>query len=216
VADDWRVTIELDTAGDGVSFAEAMRELALERDARRRLGERVAVSVDGSRVLLYADTESAALEAQRAVEPLLSRHRLDESRATLARWHPQEEAWEDAARPLPSTPEERAAEHAEAAARDARATDEQGFAEWEVRAELPGHRETVEFAQRLRDEGLPVLRRWTYLLVGAPSEDAARELARRIRAEAPEGTRVEAEVSGAAIWKVADPFPFAVFGGLGG
>ena len=53
-----------------------------------------------------------------------------------------------------------------------------------------------------------------FLLVGRPNEDEAR-LAARIRTEAP-GSRVEAEVSGAAMWKVADPYPFAVVGEPGG
>jgi hypothetical protein len=61
-----------------------------------------------------------------------------------------------------------------------------------------------------------VLRRWTFLLVGTPTKARSHALADRIRSDGPEGSRVEAEVSGAAVWKVADPYPFAVFGGLGG
>jgi len=74
----------------------------------------------------------------------------------------------------------------------------------------------VQFADRLEREGIPVLRRWKFLLVGAPNEDAAQALAQRIESEAPRGSKVHAEISGAAVWKVGDPFPFAVFGGLGG
>jgi hypothetical protein len=193
-----------------------MREFALERDARKRLGDRVAVSADGPRVFLYTDTEAAVREAQQVVTPLLAQHGLTDSAISVARWHPEEERWEDAGKPLPSTPKEHAAEHAAEEADEAQRSAEQGFAEWEVRAELPSHSETVAFADRLEGEGIPVLRRWTFLLVGAPNEDAARALAERIRSEAPAGTRVEAEVSGAVVWKVADPYPFAIFGGLGG
>src|SRR3954471_18092009 len=57
VSDDYRLAIELDASGDGFSFAESMRELSLQRDARRRLGDRVAVSADGPRVFVYTDTE---------------------------------------------------------------------------------------------------------------------------------------------------------------
>jgi hypothetical protein len=216
VSDDYRLTIELDASGDGFSFAESMRELSLQRDARRRLGDRVAVSADGPHVFVYTDTEDAAHEVQTAIAPLLTEHKLTDSSITLTRWHPDEERWEPVDKPLPSTPAERAAEHAIEEADEVEETAEQGFAEWEVRVELPSHRETVAFAEQLEREGFPVVRRWKFLLVGAPNEDLANAAAEKIQSEAPEGTRVHAEVSGAAVWKVGDPFPFAIFGGLGG
>jgi hypothetical protein len=85
-----------------------------------------------------------------------------------------------------------------------------------VRVELPSHRETVEFAERLEAEGVPVLRRWTLPARRLADRGRGARAGRAIRTAAPEGSRVEAEVSGAAVWKVADPYPFAVFGGLGG
>jgi hypothetical protein len=216
MADDFRLQIELDASGDGFSFAESMRELSLERDARKRLGDRVAVSADGPRVFVYTDTEGAAQEARRVIGPLLAEHGLTDSALRLTRWHPEEERWEAIDKPLPSTPEEEAAEHAAEEADETAQSVEQGFAEWEVRVELPSHRETVRFADRLEQEGIPVLRRWTFLLVGAPNEDEAQALARRVESETPQGSKVHAEISGATVWKVGDPFPFAVFGGLGG
>jgi hypothetical protein len=216
VSDDFRLAIELDASGDGLSFAESMRELSLERDARRRLGDRVAVSADGPRVFVYTDTEEAAREAQRAIAPLLAEHALTGSAITLTRWHPDEERWEPLDKPLPTTPAERAAEHAVEEADETAETLEQGFAEWEVRVELPTHADTVRFAEQLEREGIPVLRRWRFLLVGAPNEDEAKALAERVENEAPPGAKVHAEISGAAVWKVGDPFPFALFGGLGG
>jgi hypothetical protein len=216
MADDFRLQIELDASGDGFSFAESMRELSLERDARKRLGDRVAVSADGPRVFVYTDTEGAAQEARRVIGPLLAEHGLTDSALRLTRWHPEEERWEPIDKPLPSTPEEEAAEHAAEEAGETAQSVEQGFAEWEVRVELPSHRETVRFADRLEQEGIPVLRRWTFLLVGAPNEDEAQALARRVESETPQGSKVHAEISGATVWKVGDPFPFAVFGGLGG
>src|SRR4051794_16351764 len=216
MADDYRLTVELDASQDGFSFAESMRERALERDARKRLGERVAVSAEGPKVFLYTDTEDAARAAQTVVDGLLGEHDLTDTNIGLDRWHPEEERWEPVDVPLPGTPEERAIEHAREEADEARLTEQQGFAEWEVRAELPSHRETVEFAEKLEAEGIPVHRRWTFILVGASTEDDAKALAQRIEAEAPAGTKVEAEVSGAAVWKTTDPSPFAIFGGLGG
>ena len=211
-----RAAAALAQSGLRCVFAESIRELALERDARKRLGDRVAVTADGPNVFVYTDSEEAAREAQKVIEPLLAEHKLTDSKIELLRWHPEEERWEPIEVPLPSTPEERAAEHAKEEADEARESQEQGFWEWEVRAELPSHRETVAFAEKLEREGIPVHRRWTFLLVGADTEDEANALAERIKAEAPPGTKVHAEVSGGAVWKTGDPFPFAIFGGLGG
>ena len=85
MSDDFRLTIELDASGDGLSFAESMRELSLERDARRRLGDRVAVSADGPHVFVYTDTEDAAREVQTAIAPLLTEHRLTDTSLSLTR-----------------------------------------------------------------------------------------------------------------------------------
>jgi hypothetical protein len=60
------------------------------------------------------------------------------------------------------------------------------------------------------------VRRWHYLVVGAPDEDTANALAERIRAESPPGSVVTAEGSWPMVW-ASDPRRwFAVFGGLGG
>ena len=90
------------------------------------------------------------------------------------------------------------------------------FSEYEVRVETGSHRETVALAETLRAEGIPSLRRWRYLLVGASDEQSAATLADRIRTLAPLGSKVEVEGSSAAVAQEAPPNPFAVFGGLGG
>jgi hypothetical protein len=59
------------------------------------------------------------------------------------------------------------------------------------------------------------VRRSTFVLVGAASEDEAHELAKRLEAEAPKGARVQVEPSGQMVWEVVPTNPFAVFGGLG-
>ena len=92
---------------------------------------------------------------------------------------------------------------------------ESGYAEWEVRVELPSPEETDTFADRLESEGIPIVRRHRFVLVGAASEEEARELAERLRAEAPAGTKVEVEPGGEMVWEVMPRNPFAVFGGLG-
>ncbi|MBV8712907.1 MAG: hypothetical protein JOY56_14060, partial [Solirubrobacterales bacterium] len=135
----------------------------------------------------------------------------------LKRWHPEAEEWEDPEKPLPTSDAERAAEHARLIERERDETAERGYAEYEVKVHCSSHRDTVKLADWLREEGLPIAQRWKYLLVGASDEDAANALAERLRAEAPPGATVTAEVSQRVAWD-DDPGrgSFAMFGGLGG
>jgi hypothetical protein len=131
------------------------------------------------------------------------------------RWHDLEQSWEDESVPLPQTEAEREAERdrlEETEEAESRAT---GRALWEVRLELPSHGETQDLADRLEQEGLHVIRRWTFLLVGAESEDDARKLADRLRAEAPDAA-IQVEPSGEMVAEVSPRNPFAIFGGLAG
>jgi hypothetical protein len=56
--------------------------------------------------------------------------------------------------------------------------------------DLPHVRDTLTVANKLREEGLPVKRRFRYLLVGATTEESAVELGKRLEGEVPEGSRV--------------------------
>jgi hypothetical protein len=215
MADDWRLTIDFDDEGDGTQLVEWLAALRLEAEERDRLGDRVAVSRDGPRVFVYADTEDVARSAEDVVRAQLAKRGAG-ARLTLERWHPVEQSWQDPSMPLPSTEEELRAEHERQQDREAAESRERGRAGWEVRAELPGHEETVALAERLEAEGLPVVRRSTFLLVGAANEDEATALAERVEREAPAGTRVHVEPGGGVAWEVMPQNPFAVFGGLGG
>ncbi len=73
--------------------------------------------------------------------------------------------------------------------------------------ELDSHPEAETLADTLEQEGFDVVRRWRYLIVGAGTEEEARELARRLHGEAEPG--------GEVVWEVAPQNPFALFGGLG-
>jgi hypothetical protein len=215
MADDWRVTIDFDDEGDGTQLAEWLAALRLEGEERATLGDRVVVSRNGPRVFLYSDSEAPAREALRTVEARIEQEGIAAVTA-LERWHPVEQAWKDAFVPLPDTADELAAEHERMQEREAAESLERGTAEWEVRVELPTHEQTVRLAEQLESEEIPVVRRHTFLLAGAVNEDAARALADRLRAEAPEGARVEVEPGGGLVWEVAPQNPFVVFGGLGG
>jgi hypothetical protein len=215
VAEDWRITIDFDDEGDGTQLVEWLAARRFESDELERLGGRVAVSRDGPRVFLYADTEELARDADGVVRALLSSEGRQATMA-LERWHPVEQDWKDAGVPLPETEEELRAERDRQQAREAAESLESGEAEWEVRVSLPSREATHELAERLEGEGIPVTRRSTFLLVGAVNQDEATALAERLRAEASGGATVEVEPGGAMVWEVSPRNPFAVFGGLGG
>jgi hypothetical protein len=203
MSDEWRVEVDLDDEQHGFKLSERLRSLDLDDDARQRLGDRVIVSRDGPRMFLYAGSEGEAREAERVARDLVAADDLS-ARITLTRWHPDEDAWKDAALPMPETDEQRALErqrHERAAESEPRP---RWAYQWEVRVDLPTRHQTVELCSRLGDEGIDVRRHWKYLLVGAGSEEAANELAERIRAEAPEGSTVNVVTAGA-------PHPVFVF-----
>ena len=216
VSDDFRVTVDLVDDGGVADFVDEMQSIEVEQEVAERLGNRVIVSHDEDNLFFYTDTEGAAREVEVLVKPLLEQHGLGKSTIAILRWHPIEEDWLDVSVPLPTTPEEIAAERAKQEAEEAEESREQGWAEFEVRAELPSHRATVEFAKQLEAEGYAVVRRWKFLVIGANTEDDATQLAEKLRAEAPEGTKVLAEGSGNLAWQAGRGGRFAWLGGLGG
>lgn len=191
MADEWRVEVDLaDDPRRGLT--ERILGERLDEEARERLGGRVIVTHDGPHLFLYSGSEQGAREAERMVRELVAAEEVP-AEVALTRWHPDEEAWKDASQPLPRTEEERAAERERHLAAETREAAEEGGFDWEVRLDLPGRREAVELAERVRADGLPVFRRWKWVHVKALTEEGARELAERLRAEAPEGTEVDVE-----------------------
>ena len=211
MAEDWRLTVELEEEGIAARLLSSLHVQRVEAEARRRLGDRVAVSGSRSHVLVYADSEEAAREAQRVVTTLLEAGG-ERASYRLDRWHPLEEAWEDASHPLPATAAEQAAEHERLEALEARESRATGVAEWEVRIELASHAEAEAAAERLRADGFThVVRRSSYLLVGAVDRDEADDIATRLSAELAPGARLAVEPGSGTAWPST---PFAVFGGL--
>jgi len=214
MADDWRLTASFEPESRANLLAR-LREHRVESEAEARLGGAVAVSAGGpGEIFVYSASRGAVDEAQRILAALLAEQGLE---ATFAvhRWHEVEERWEDPSVPEPRTEAERQAERARLEADEAAESRQEGRALWEVRLLLPSHAQTRELAGRLEQEGIPVIRRWNYLLVGAATEDDANALAVRLRAAAPdaETTVVGSE---ALASELAPPNPFAVFGGLAG
>lgn len=193
--DDWRIRIEPQERG-AVETLLGRLGLDLGSDEARRLageleGHRLAVSRDGDTVFVYADSQPQAEQARAIVQAELA----DEGIAAtieVERWLADEERWS-------GEPPQESWEQEELA---------RGYAPWEVRVELASHAEADRLADELEAEGYDVVRRWRYLIVGAGSEDDARQLAARVRGRAEPG--------GELVWEVAPRNPFALFGGLGG
>jgi len=183
MGDDFRVTATFADSGPVGWLADRLRVHRVEDDARGRLGGRVSVSGGEDHLFLYADSAAAAQEAEAVVRSILGEKGL-QARFALDRWHPVEERWEDAAQPLPATDAERAVEHERLEADQEAESQASGFADWEVRVDLPTHHDAVAVARRLEAEGQSPIRRWKYLIVGANTEDDARALAASIQADA--------------------------------
>lgn len=219
VAEDWRVafTLRPEEPGRIADALQGLHERALEHDAAERLGGRIAVSRDDEHLFLYADSEPAAREARDVVSELLGEHDLTaEDEPPIERWHPVEQRWEDASVALPATAAELRQEHDRREADEAAEAEETGFAPWEVRVEFASHEEAGAFADRLEHDGLPVVRRATFLLVGADDQDEARALALWLHDELPPSARILVEPGGSEIWEVAGNNRFAFLGGLAG
>lgn len=212
--DDWRVQVDLEEAL-AEELLDHLETREMEGDVRTAFHDRVIVSREGGLLFLYAGTRE---QAEQARDFVLEEAQRDGNGVTaeLRHWHPAAEAWEDPDAPLPDADAARAAEHRELVEKERRETEERGYPEFEVRVDLPSHREAGELSARLRTEGIPSVHRWRYVLVGATDEDSAKQLATRIEAEVPAGSSVRVE----GTWKAAlgerPPNPYAVFGGLGG
>ena len=195
MTDDWRIRIELAEEQHAESLLDRLG-LDLGSDEAKRLareleGHRLAVSRDGGELFVYASTQAQAEQAQRVVEAELADEGL-EGEIEVAHWLADEDRW--STDPPGETWEEEELER--------------GYAPWEVRVERESHDEAEKLADELEQEGYDVVRRHHYLIVGAASEEEARELARRVHGQAEPG--------GEVVWEVTPRNPFAVFGGLGG
>ncbi len=213
MSDDWRLRIDLPDAGASFKLTELLEKS--EPDLESDFDDRVAVSRDDTEGFAYTGTRALAERVEVLVRGLAEENGWD-IQTDLKRWHPVAEEWEDPGTPLP-TGAEQAAEHAELIEREREETAERGYPEFEVRVELPSHRDAVDFVEKLREEDLPYVQRWKYVLVGATDEDSAAALAQRLRVEAPPGSTVQVEGTWKAIRAEAGyRTRYAVFGGMGG
>ncbi len=216
MAEDWRVTVNLREERHTGQLLTALHGHEIEDEARERFGKRIAVSGGGNQVFLYADSESAARETEQVVGQVLAAHEL-KGKFKLDRWHHEEERWEDASVPVPSTAEEKRVEHERLEREETSESQATGLASWEVRIELASHHDARALADRLGTEGFEqVVRRWRFLLIGTGDEDDAHALAQRLLGELPPGATIHVEPGGGMAWELMPGNPFAVMGGLGG
>lgn len=188
-AEEWRVEVHLDEDQHGTSLGERLKKLDLDDEARERLGGSVIVTRDGNSLFLYAWHEPSIREAERVVRELMESEDLT-GQVQVMRWHPVAEQWRPGDEPLPQSDAELAAEERADAATGLREHEATGEYPWEVVIDLPHVHSTRELGEELIGRGLPVKRRFKYLLVGAPTEEAAVELGESLEGKVPEGSHV--------------------------
>lgn len=212
--DDWR--LQVDFRDDGVPDAlhDRLDAQELEHDLSEAFHDRVIVSRNETTIFLYAGDREQAEKARDLVVRLAAE---DEEEITIdfRRWHPLSLEWEPADQPLPEDAAARAAEHQERIAKERQETEEQGYPRYEVQVRMSSWGEADAFQDRLREEGLPAVQRWSVVLIGTADEDAADQLATRIRGEVPADTIVA--VAG-TLREAEDDVrrPFVFLGGLAG
>jgi hypothetical protein len=212
--DDWRLEIKIGDAARAEELVGLLGEPELEHDLSGAFHDRVIVSRDDDVVFLYAGSRKQ-IDGARELLDTIAGQKSWGMHPNLKRWHAAAEDWEDPDKASPADTDDERAEHEELMAAERRQTEESGSPEFEVRVDLPSRHEAVQFAERLRDEGLPVVHRWRFLLIGAANEDDAAALAERLRSEAPAGSEVKVEGTWKAANAEAPSNPFAVLGGLG-
>ncbi len=215
MSDDWRLRIDLHESGFAHSLTERLEASKLEHNLESSFHDRVAVSVDGSEVFCYTGTREQAEQAEQLIRSLAAENGWHLT-TELKHWHPVAEEWEDPDAPLPSTDADIEAEHEELIEQEREEAKSQGYPDFEVRVQSPTPADAERLETTLRAEGLTSVRRSNYLFLGAVDEDSAKELAERIRREAPQGTAVTVEASAEAVYEDRPANPFVFFGGMGG
>lgn len=211
--DDWRIQVDLIEEGFADALHDRLDAVELEHDLSRAFSDRVVVTRDGTTIFLYAGDRSQAENAQTLVERL-AREQGEEVEVSFTRWHHEAEEWRPADEPLPEGAEAQAVEYAARVAHERAESEKSGYPEFEVRIDLPSHGEARELVERLGVEGLRSVHRWKYVLLGAADEDSANELAERVRAEAPPGSKIAVEGTWREAYAERSRSPFAFLGGL--
>jgi hypothetical protein len=190
MGDDWRVRIAFD---DPPRLPKSCRK-ALIPALCSRLSGQVRVSSSGTEIFLWAPTAGSADEAAQVAREVLARHDVSAPVRT-ERWNRRDHEWRDVMdEPDADIAAELQAEHEYFQEQERESSRRAGFPAWQVRVEVPSHRDVVVLAGHLAAQGWRVRRRRRHLLVGADCEDDAKSLIRELsgdgRADAETAFRV--------------------------
>jgi phosphoenolpyruvate synthase/pyruvate phosphate dikinase len=195
VNDDWRIRVELEEAHAegvlerlGLDLSFEARKLAEELEGRR-----LVVSRDEDTLFVYAGSRVEAERARDIVQAELREAGAQGRVGPIEHWLAGQDRWDD--------------EPAQEFEPEQEVLSE-GLSPWEVRLEAGSPEEAETLAAELAADGYSVVRRYRFVLVGADSEETARELAKRLHGEA--------EASGELVYETLPQNPFVIFGGLGG
>lgn len=212
MGDDWRVCLSGDLPGQLTAdevytrYPASAKEAAEQESFRQalisalgsRLGDQVSVTSNGTEIFLYAPAAGSADEAAQVAREVLARHDVSALVRTEC-WSPWEEEWLDvtdkpSADVAAEQQAEQQAEHEYRQEQERERSRRAGFPAWQVRVEVPSHRDVVALAGHLAAQGWRVRRRRRHLLVGADCEDDAKGLVRELsgdgRADADTAFRV--------------------------
>ena len=210
MGDDWRVCIAFgdlprQLTDDQVYprlYPASAQEAAEQESFRQalisalgsRLGDQVRVSLSSIEFILEAPSAGSADEAAQVAREVLARYDVSAPVRT-ERWSPRDQEWRDVTdKPSADVAAEQQAEHEYRQEQERERSRRAGFPAWQVRVEVPSHRDVVALAGHLAAQGWRVRRRRRHLLVGADCEDDAKGLVRELsgdgRADAETAFRV--------------------------
>src|SRR5262249_2547679 len=150
-----------------------------------RLGDQVRVTSNGTEIFLYAPSAGSADEAAQVAREVLARRHDVSTPVRTERWSPREEEWRDvtdkpSADVAAEQQAEQQAEHEYRQEQERERSRRAGLPAWQVRVEVPSHRDAVALAGHLAAQGWRVRRRRRHLIVAADCEDDAKGLARAL------------------------------------
>ena len=165
--------------------------LLIAEEAAERAPEGVDVHRRGDQILVYAHSKNEIEEGERLVSRLLEAHGLT-TLATLARWNPGAERWQDPSLPVEPPREAIGPEWAAL-----------GELAWEVRVHSQDGRETRGLGDELTREGRPTITGLRHrITVGVADEAEARDLAQELRLRAPTAKIAVRPLSGWRRWLI--------------
>jgi len=176
MGDDWRVRIAFD---DPPWQPKSCRQ-ALIPALCGRLGDQVAVTSKRTQIFLYAPSAGSADEAAQVAREVLAQHDVS-AHVRTERWSPREKEWLDVTdEPSADVAAEQQAEHEYLQEQQRERSVTSGSPAWQVRVEVPSHRDAVALAGHLAAQGWRVRPRRRSLTVWADCEDDAKVLVRAL------------------------------------